>query len=313
MARPATPAVRLLTSAREPVRLATTGPIDVDAGGLLVIDSVQTSVGDRILVKDQADGSENGIRTASEGQWYGAADARTARTMQKGTTVTVQDGTANAGKTFAFQTLEPVIGDSAIVITEILLGAPPSVIRDYIDVPVYVADRSAAKALDGAKDKVFVIYNEGGRNGQFSYRLASSLSASEQAMTVADTSEGVYFTSGAYTATRQGGWHADGNVAGEWFGILGTYLVDAHDDASALQAALNMASTLGARGVNLGIGTYGIGSQIVIPGISVSTAPAFRSAPAGTRPTPYGSTARGQTSPLPTIPLRKPRLTQPSS
>jgi hypothetical protein len=116
MARPATAAVRLLTGEREPCRLATTANIDVDAGGLLVIDGVQTEVGDRILVKDQTDGSENGIRTVSAGQWYRAADARTARTMQKGTTVHVAEGTTSGGKTFVFNTLEPVIGDSDIEI-----------------------------------------------------------------------------------------------------------------------------------------------------------------------------------------------------
>ncbi|WP_192180066.1 hypothetical protein [Mesorhizobium amorphae] len=116
MARPATAAVRLLTGEREPVRLATTGNIDVDTGGLLTIDGVVTEVGDRVLVKDQTDGSENGIRTASEGQWYRAADARTARTMQKGTTVTVQEGVVNAGNVFRFNTLDPQIGDDPIEI-----------------------------------------------------------------------------------------------------------------------------------------------------------------------------------------------------
>ncbi|TPM53276.1 hypothetical protein FJ959_22370 [Mesorhizobium sp. B2-2-4] len=116
MARPATAAVRLLTGEREPVRLATTANIDVDAGGLLTIDGVQTEVGDRVLVKDQSDGSENGIRTVSTGQWYRAADSRTARTMQKGTTVHVQEGTANQGKTFVFNTLDPVVGDTSLSI-----------------------------------------------------------------------------------------------------------------------------------------------------------------------------------------------------
>ncbi|MER9459667.1 glycoside hydrolase family 55 protein [Mesorhizobium sp. M0387] len=118
MPRPATAAVRLLTGEREPVRLATTANIDVDTGGLLTIDGVVTEVGDRVLVKDQADGSENGIRTVSEGQWYRASDARSARTMQKGTTVTVQEGAAAAGKTFVFNTLDPVIGDDSLSIIE---------------------------------------------------------------------------------------------------------------------------------------------------------------------------------------------------
>lgn len=112
MARPATAAVRLLTGEREPVRLATT--VNIALYGLQTIDGVATEVGDRVLVKNQADASENGIYTASEGQWFRAADARTARTMQKGTTVHVAEGSANGGKTFVFNTPNLVIGDTAI-------------------------------------------------------------------------------------------------------------------------------------------------------------------------------------------------------
>lgn len=115
MARPATAAVRLLTGEREPVRLATTANITLY--GLQTIDGVLTEVGDRVLVKDQTDGLQNGIYTASAGTWYRAADARTARTMQKGTTVHVQEGTVSAAFTFAFQTLDPVIGADDIVVT----------------------------------------------------------------------------------------------------------------------------------------------------------------------------------------------------
>lgn len=117
MARPATAAVRLLTGEREPVRLATTGPIWVEAGGLLTIDGVVTEVGDRILVKDQDDGTQNGIYTASEGEWFRAADARTSRTLQKGTTVRTQLGTVNASRMFIFSTDEPVIGTDDIAVT----------------------------------------------------------------------------------------------------------------------------------------------------------------------------------------------------
>ena len=75
-----------------------------------------TDVGDRVLVKNQADARENGIYTASEGQWFRAADARTARTMQKGTTVHVQQGAASADFVYAFETLNPVIGTDVITL-----------------------------------------------------------------------------------------------------------------------------------------------------------------------------------------------------
>ncbi|WP_292696247.1 hypothetical protein [Mesorhizobium sp.] len=124
MARPATAAVRLLTGEREPVRLATTANLEtivIDGvariQGLKMLDGAQTATGDRVLVKDQADARLNGIYTASEGYWYRAADARTGRTMQKGTTVHVQEGTVLADFVFAFQTLNPVIGTDDIVLS----------------------------------------------------------------------------------------------------------------------------------------------------------------------------------------------------
>ncbi|RWO45984.1 MAG: hypothetical protein EOS11_10345 [Mesorhizobium sp.] len=84
---------------------------------MLTIDGVVTEVGDRILVKDQDNGTQNGIYTVSEGEWFRAADARTARTLQKGTTVRAQIGTVNASRMFIFATDEPVIGTDDISVT----------------------------------------------------------------------------------------------------------------------------------------------------------------------------------------------------
>lgn len=114
MTRPATAAVRLLTGEREPVRLATTANIVLH--GVQTIDGVSAEVGDRVLVKDHADHRQNGIYTVSEGEWFRAADARTARTLQKGTTVHAQVGSLNAGRVFEFVADEPVVGSDAITI-----------------------------------------------------------------------------------------------------------------------------------------------------------------------------------------------------
>ncbi|WP_292625631.1 hypothetical protein, partial [Mesorhizobium sp.] len=122
MARPATAAVRLLTGEREPVRLATT--VNVILQGLQTIDGVLAAVGDRVLVKDQIDPTQNGIYTASEGEWFRAADARTARTLQKGTTVHTQVGSANSDRMFQFTADEPVVGTDAIAIIPFV---PPDV------------------------------------------------------------------------------------------------------------------------------------------------------------------------------------------
>ncbi|TJW89957.1 MAG: hypothetical protein E5V92_02650 [Mesorhizobium sp.] len=262
MSRPATAAVRLLTGEREPVRLATVANIDVDTGGLLVIDGVQTEVGDRILVKDQTDGSENGIRTVSAGQWYRAADARTARTLQKGTTVAVQEGAINAGKTFRFNTLDPVIGDDPISIVEYPLGGTaPAVARDYIDAPVYVADRAALAVLDTGRDKVALIWNEGGRNGIFVF------DASNQAVNVTnDPWQGVLVAPSSDASGASGAWRRIDLVSGSgavraisplWFGVT----LNGADSAAAFSAFLDFLVYTGIAG-ELPAGTITLGSRI---------------------------------------------------
>ena len=61
-------------SGKQPVRVATTA--NVTLSGEQTIDGVLTSV-DRILVKDQTTGSENGIYVTAAGAWARAADADT--------------------------------------------------------------------------------------------------------------------------------------------------------------------------------------------------------------------------------------------
>lgn len=112
MARPNTAAVRLLAGSREPVLVATTANITLS--GLQTIDAVALAAGDRVLVKDQANATENGIYEASTGTWYRAADARNSRAINQGITVRAQLGTAGGGKVYAFDTLDPNIGEDDI-------------------------------------------------------------------------------------------------------------------------------------------------------------------------------------------------------
>ncbi|WP_287105584.1 hypothetical protein [Mesorhizobium sp.] len=139
------------TGEREPVRLATTANILLH--GLKTIDGVPGEVGDRVLVKDQSDPTQNGIYTVSEGEWFRAADARTARTSQKGTTVHTQVGTVNADLVFEFTADEPVLGSDAITIAPFV---PPDIegVVDEVgalkDATVTAADAAAGSATTAA-------------------------------------------------------------------------------------------------------------------------------------------------------------------
>jgi hypothetical protein len=63
--------------------------------GLLSIDGVTLSPGDRVLVKDQANASENGIYAAASGAWSRTSDADTDGDLVAGTFVFVEEGTVN--------------------------------------------------------------------------------------------------------------------------------------------------------------------------------------------------------------------------
>lgn len=92
---------------KEPVRAATT------ANGTLAsayengdsVDGVTLATGDRILIKNQTSGSENGIYVVNaSGAPTRATDADSAGDLKAGTTVYVAEGTTNGDKEFSLTT-----------------------------------------------------------------------------------------------------------------------------------------------------------------------------------------------------------------
>ena len=86
------------------VRAATTGNITLS--GEQVIDGVPVKAGDRVLVKNQTDPTQNGIYIVSTSDWYRAPDADTGEELAQAT-VFVADGNtlANTGWTCANPTI----------------------------------------------------------------------------------------------------------------------------------------------------------------------------------------------------------------
>jgi hypothetical protein len=86
----------------DPVRVATTENLE-ELAGLLTIDGVMLVSGNRVLVKNQDDASENGIYVVPAevdgevGEWTRASDADTTGEIITGSFVTVQQGATLAG------------------------------------------------------------------------------------------------------------------------------------------------------------------------------------------------------------------------
>jgi len=98
---------------KEAVRAASTTNISLSAPGS-TIDDVTLSAGDAILLKNQTDGSENGIYV-----WAGAsaalvrrADANSSENLVPGTTVVVEEGTKNHDTSFTLSTDGPITLDT---------------------------------------------------------------------------------------------------------------------------------------------------------------------------------------------------------
>lgn len=79
-------------SPKDSVRAATTA--DITVSGLQTIDGVELQAGDRVLVKNQATASQNGIYVAAAGAWDRSADANTWNELISAY-VFVEEGTTN--------------------------------------------------------------------------------------------------------------------------------------------------------------------------------------------------------------------------
>lgn len=95
------------------VRAASTGNVTVSSAPSS-IDGVTLASGDRVLLKDQTTGSQNGIYTfsAAASPLVRATDADSSAEVTSGMAVTVTEGTANGDKVYILTTNDPITLDT---------------------------------------------------------------------------------------------------------------------------------------------------------------------------------------------------------
>ena len=126
-------AVKVGLDFKDSVRVATTGNLTISGPGS-AIDGVSLSSGDRVLVKNQSTGSENGIYV-----WNGAASALTRATdadanaeVTSGMFVFVEEGTSNADNGYVLTTDGTItVGSTALSFSQ-FSGAGQIVAGDAI-------------------------------------------------------------------------------------------------------------------------------------------------------------------------------------
>ncbi|WAI50264.1 phage tail protein [Pseudomonas triclosanedens] len=106
---------------KQSVRAATT--VNISLSGLQTVDGVVLATGDRVLVKSQSTGSQNGIYVAGGGAWARSADADENAEVTPALTVSVESGTTQADSVWQLITDAPiVIGTTGLVFQDITNG-----------------------------------------------------------------------------------------------------------------------------------------------------------------------------------------------
>lgn len=122
--------VRLATAAALPTNTYSSGAktLTASANGALTVDGTAVASGDRILVKNESTGSNNGIYTVTTAGAVGtpwvltrATDANTTAQLQNGVIVPVSSGTANADTLWALTTDSPTLDTTALSFSQLPL------------------------------------------------------------------------------------------------------------------------------------------------------------------------------------------------
>lgn len=100
------------------VRVATTANISLS--GTQTIDGIAVVVGNRVLVKNQTTGSQNGIYVVASGAWVRSVDADTDIEVTPGLLVAVEQGTTQGDNIWQLVTVAPIkVGTTALVFEEV--------------------------------------------------------------------------------------------------------------------------------------------------------------------------------------------------
>lgn len=97
-------------------RVASTANLSLS--GTQTIDGVALIVNDRVLVKNQTSGAQNGIYDVSAGGWSRSSDSDSSGKFNSGAFTFIEEGTASAGKGFVLTTANPItLGTTALTFT----------------------------------------------------------------------------------------------------------------------------------------------------------------------------------------------------
>ena len=132
-----------------PCRAATIGNITLH--GLQTIDGIVLAAGDRVLVKAQTTGTQNGIWTADTGDWARAIDCDGNYDLTQGSMVMVIEGSAAANTLWRVTTSNPItVGSSSIAFAPVAIMLDTS--QQIPSVRTFGAVGDSTNGVDGTDD-----------------------------------------------------------------------------------------------------------------------------------------------------------------
>lgn len=163
---------------KESVRLATTANITLS--GPVTIDAYTTNDGDRVLVKNQSDATQNGVYVAHVGAWTRASDfdGNPNGEVSTGAYCYVETGNTNGGTGWVLSTSGTIIlGSTNLTFMKVLTTAAPTI---PYDVGTFFSGKPTAS------EKVIALKTA------TAFTLAASLEGSLVAATTAATASTVF-------------------------------------------------------------------------------------------------------------------------
>ncbi len=267
------------------VRAATTA--NVTLSGTQTIDGVSLVADERLLVKDQSTGSENGIYIIAAGAWSRSGDANQNAEVLSGDLVYAREGTANGKKYFSIETIDPIaVGVTAIIYSELKSNS------NAISIDDNTADSFSIK--EGANDYFTITTTDGSEN------ISISIAGSEALHIDKDGNIGIGTGTPSVPLDVAGDVNITGNItvsgttttvasenviindnylylnngyttaAAQTAGLLANYLPTATGDTVAGSYVAGVASTSNPTVTTTGSGTFSTGDFIQVSGSDVN-------------------------------------------
>jgi hypothetical protein len=181
---------------KAPVRVESSGNLTLS--GLQTVSAVVLAAGDRVLVKDQTAGADNGIYVVATGSWTRALDWDGSYDIVSGTMVPTQ-----AGALYRVTTADPIVVGTTTVAFEVAGGTQDRVINSQASNYTFtLADRGKVVYMPFAGTGTYTIP----ANSSVAFPIGSVLrayNAAPNAVTIAITTDSLQLEGSALVGSRQ--------------------------------------------------------------------------------------------------------------